>query len=38
VIKSTRTRGAGGPIDEHDRAELDVLWPALCELFTWKGR
>lgn len=37
VIRSTRTRGAGTPLDQHDLAELDLLWPELEELFTWKG-
>lgn len=37
VIKSARTRGAIGPVDDHDRAELDALWPSLSELFSWKG-
>jgi 4-hydroxy-tetrahydrodipicolinate synthase len=36
VIKSARTRGAGTPLDDHDQLELDVLWPQLEELFTWK--
>lgn len=35
VIKSARTRGAGGPVDDHDRAELEALWPDLSALFTW---
>ncbi|MDQ3700770.1 MAG: dihydrodipicolinate synthase family protein [Chloroflexota bacterium] len=37
IIKSARTRGAGTPLDDFDRAELDALWPQLQELFTWKG-
>jgi dihydrodipicolinate synthase/N-acetylneuraminate lyase len=36
IIKCARTRGAGTPLDDHDRAELDALWPELQELFTWK--
>lgn len=36
VIKTTRTRGAGGPIDDYDRAEVDALWPATSALFTWR--
>jgi dihydrodipicolinate synthase/N-acetylneuraminate lyase len=35
IIKSARTRGAGTPLDDFDRAELDALWPQLQELFTW---
>ena len=38
VIKSARTRGAGGAIDDYDRAELDALWPQLEELFTWRAK
>jgi 4-hydroxy-tetrahydrodipicolinate synthase len=38
VIKSARTRGAGGAIDDYDRAELDTLWPQLEELFTWRAK
>jgi 4-hydroxy-tetrahydrodipicolinate synthase len=36
VIRSARTRGAGGPLDDYDRAELDALWPSLEPLFTWR--
>ena len=36
IIKSARTRGAGGPLDDYDRAELDALWPGIEELFTWR--
>ena len=36
IIKSVRTRGAGGPIDDYDRAELDALWPSIEPLFTWR--
>ena len=38
IIKSARTRGAGGAIDDYDRAELDALWPQLNELFTWRAK
>ena len=38
IIKSARTRGAGGAIDDYDRAELDALWPHLNELFTWRPK
>jgi 4-hydroxy-tetrahydrodipicolinate synthase len=38
IIASTRARGAGGPIDDYDRAELDALWPHLSELFSWKAK
>src|SRR5688572_12262552 len=38
IIKSARTRGAGGAIDDYDRAELDALWPQLSELFTWRTK
>ena len=38
IIKSARTRGAGGAIDDYDRAELDALWPHLSELFTWRPK
>ena len=38
IIKSARTRGAGGAIDDYDRAELDALWPHLSELFTWRAK
>jgi len=37
-VGSARTRGAGGPIDDYDRAELDALWPQLEELFTWRAK
>lgn len=37
VIRCARTRGAGTPLDDHDRAELDALWPELEELFSWQG-
>ncbi|MBI3971522.1 MAG: dihydrodipicolinate synthase family protein [Chloroflexi bacterium] len=36
IIKCARTRGAGTPLDAHDQAELDILWPSLEALFTWK--
>ncbi|MGH2352037.1 MAG: dihydrodipicolinate synthase family protein [Chloroflexota bacterium] len=36
IIKSARTRGAGTPLDDYDRAEMDILWPQLEELFTWR--
>lgn len=38
IIKSARARGAGGAIDDYDRAELDALWPQLNELFTWRAK
>ena len=38
IIKSARTRGAGGAIDDYDRAELEALWPHLSELFTWRAK
>jgi dihydrodipicolinate synthase/N-acetylneuraminate lyase len=38
VIKSARTRGAGGPIDDYDRAEMEALWPSISELFTWRAK
>jgi 4-hydroxy-tetrahydrodipicolinate synthase len=34
IIKCARTRGAGGPIDDFDRAELDAIWPTIEPLFT----
>jgi dihydrodipicolinate synthase/N-acetylneuraminate lyase len=36
IIRSERTRGAGTPLDDYDRAELDAIWPQLEELFTWE--
>lgn len=36
IIECARTRGAGGPVDDHDCAELDALWPRLEALFTWR--
>jgi 4-hydroxy-tetrahydrodipicolinate synthase len=36
VIKCARTRGAGTPLDEHDRAEMDAIWPTIEPLFTWR--
>jgi dihydrodipicolinate synthase/N-acetylneuraminate lyase len=36
IIKSARTRGAAGPIDDFDRAELDAIWPSIEPLFTWR--
>lgn len=38
IIKCARTRGAGTPLDDFDRAELDTLWPDLEALFTWHKR
>lgn len=37
VIKCAKTRGAHGPIDELDRAEMDAIWPLIEPLFTWRG-
>jgi dihydrodipicolinate synthase/N-acetylneuraminate lyase len=34
IIRSPRTRGGVGPLDEHDRRELDVLLADLSPLFT----
>jgi 4-hydroxy-tetrahydrodipicolinate synthase len=36
IIKCARTRGAGGPLDDYDRAEMDAIWPAIEPLFTWR--
>jgi 4-hydroxy-tetrahydrodipicolinate synthase len=36
IIRCPRTRGAGGSLDDYDRAEMDALWPALESLFTWR--
>ena len=36
VITCARTRGAGGPLDDYDRAEMDAIWPTIEPLFTWR--
>lgn len=36
VIKHATTRGARGPIDDMDRAEMDAIWPLIEPLLTWK--
>lgn len=36
VIRTGRTRGAGVSLDAHDRAEFDVLWPELEQVFSWR--
>jgi 4-hydroxy-tetrahydrodipicolinate synthase len=37
VIRTARTRGAGTPLDDFDRAEMDAIWPTIAELFSWGG-
>jgi dihydrodipicolinate synthase/N-acetylneuraminate lyase len=38
IIKCARTRGAGGPLDDYDRAEMDAIWPTIEPLFTWRKK